>query len=214
MEQLFTHDLRPGDLMLQAPSPAAGSRAIVWLQRKAHQINPQVVHAGILFDNNYMVEALLEGITANDLRVQNAAVGYMVYRPKNGDLARRAAKCAKAMFEIHQNKGNLPYPLLKRPDKMVGALSADSGKAPEADALTKLYNRIADGETQYFYCSQFVVFVYQYAGELAGISPASIFASSAARTSPSTLAQMLVSNHAFEEAGYLMPGERIKAGRA
>jgi hypothetical protein len=211
VEQLFSRDLRPGDLMLQAHSGAATSRIIEWAQRKAHQLNSQVVHAGVLFDNNFMVEALRHGIQASDLRVQNASYGYIVYRPRSDELARRAAKCAKAMFEINQRQKNLAYPL---PHKMAGSLSANSGTAPDADEMTKLFRRIGDGAKQPFFCSHFVAFVYQYAGELAGINPAAIFAANAARVSPSTLASLLQSNSYFAEAGYVMPGERLKQAGA
>lgn len=207
MEQLFTRDLQPGDLMLQVHSGAVTSRIIEWAQRKAHQLNSQVVHAAIMFDNNFMVEALRHGIQASDLRVQNATYGYLVYRPRTEELAKRAAKCAKAMFEINQRHKNLSYPL---PHKMAGSLSANSGAAPEADEMVKLFKRIGEGAKQPFFCSQFVVFVYQFAGQLMGINPTAIFAASAAKVSPSTLASLLQTNSYFEEAGYVMAGERLK----
>jgi hypothetical protein len=187
------------------------SRIIEWAQRKAHQLNSQVVHGGVMFDSTFMVEALRHGIQASDLRVQNAAYGYIVYRPCSEDLGKRAAKCAKAMFEINQHQKNLAYPL---PHKMAGSLSANSGAAPEADEMVKLFRRISDRAKQPFFCSQFVVFVYQYAGQLVGINPASIFAASAAKVSPSTLASLLQANSYFEEAGYVMAGERLKNANA
>jgi hypothetical protein len=207
MEQLFTRDLAPGDLLLQVHSGAVTSRIIEFAQREAHQLNSQVVHAAVMFDNNFSIEALGHGIQANDMRVQNAAYGYMVYRPRADALAKRAAKCAKAMFEINQSRKNLPYPW---PHKMLGSLSADSGKADGADDMTKLFNRIRSGAKQPFFCSQFVVFVYQFAGQLIDYNPNAIFEASAARVSPSTLAALLQANSFFEEAGYLIAGERIK----
>ncbi len=207
LEQLLTRDLRPGDLMLQVNSGTVASRLIEWAQRLAHQLDSQVVHGAVMFDNNFMVEALGHGIQASDLRVQNAAYGYLVYRPRREDLAKRAAKCAKAMFEINQSHKNLSYPL---PHKMAGSLSANSGAAPGADAMVKLFNRIREGAKQPFFCSQFVVFVYQFAGQQMGYNPNAIFAASAARVSPSTLASLLQTNSYFEEAGYVMAGERLK----
>src|SRR5713226_5423470 len=158
LEQLLTRDLRPGDLMLQVNSGTVASRLIEWAQRLAHQLDSQVVHGAVMFDNNFMVEALGHGIQASDLRVQHAAYGYLVYRPRREDLAKRAAKCAKAMFEINQSHKNLSYPL---PHKMAGSLSANSGAAPGADEMVKLFNRIREGAEQPFFCSQFVVFVYE-----------------------------------------------------
>src|SRR5258708_14106454 len=75
MERLLTRDLRPGDLMLQVNSGTVASRLIEWAQRLAHQLDSQVVHGAVMFDNNFMVEALGHGIQASDLRLQNAAYG-------------------------------------------------------------------------------------------------------------------------------------------
>ncbi len=76
--------------------------------------------------------------------------------------------------------------------------------------MVKLFNRIREGAKQPFFCSQFVVFVYQFAGQQMGYNPNAIFAASAARVSPSTLASLLQTNSYFEEAGYVMAGERLK----
>jgi hypothetical protein len=206
MDQLFPRDLRPGDLMLQVNSGTVASRLIEWAQRQANQLDSEVVHGAVMFDSNFMVEALGHGIQASDLRVQNAAYGYLVYRPRREELAKRAAKCAKAMFEINQSRKNLSYPW---PHKMAGALSANGGAASGADEMTRLFNRIRDGAKQPFFCSQFVVFVYQFAGQQMGCNPNAIFAASAARVSPSTLAALLQANSYFEEAGYVMAGERL-----
>ncbi|HEX7970453.1 MAG TPA: hypothetical protein VF502_19680 [Stellaceae bacterium] len=207
MQQLFTSDLRPGDLLLQANSGSVGSRIIEWAQRHAHQLNSQVVHAAIMFDNAFVIEAVLHGIQASDLRVQRAGYGYLVYRPRRADLAKQAARCAKAMFEMNQSRKNLPY---AGPYQLAGSLSASAGTAPKADDMVRLFNRIREGEKQSLFCSQFIVFVYQFAGQLIGYSPTAIFAASAAKVSPSTLGSLLQSNPNFEEAGYVMPGERMK----
>ena len=74
--------------------------------------------------------------------------------------------------------------------------------------LDALLDRILAGRDQPFFCSQFVVYVYQWAAEQSGMSPQAIFSVSDAKASPSVLASKLVGNPHFAEAGYMLPGER------
>ncbi len=71
--------------------------------------NSEIVHAGVLFDRHYMVEALDKGAFANDLRIQNKALAYRVYRPRQPMLGATAANVVKFLFDHHQNNGTLPY---------------------------------------------------------------------------------------------------------
>jgi hypothetical protein len=205
MNQLRCKDLRAGDLMLKFNAGSLINQVIALGQQAAAQLNPQVVHAAVMFDSTYMVEASGGGIHASDLRVQNAAFGYVVYRPRNLAIANGAGTCAKMMFDIQGRHGNLKYSI----PGAVGSLFPRGGAAPQSpDAMDQLLDRILEGRTHQFFCSQFVVFVYQFVAEQNGIGASSLFPLRDAKVSPSTLASLLQANPQFGEAGYMMPNER------
>jgi hypothetical protein len=106
---LLCKDLRPGDLMLQYSSGTIAAKLISFGEWARGQANSGIIHAGIMFDNTCIVEALGGGILASDLRVQDRIYSYLVYRPVNLNLALGAANCAKMMFDIHGAQGTLAY---------------------------------------------------------------------------------------------------------
>ena len=75
-------------------------------------------------------------------------------------------------------------------------------------AMDSTLDKIVEGRTHRFFCSQFVVYVFQFVAEQNGIPAASYFALRDGKISPSTLASMLQSSTMFTEARYMMPGER------
>lgn len=204
MKQLRTRDLRPGDVLLKISDGSLVSRAISLGQNLRGQLNPRVVHAGVLFDNNYIIEAQGSGISANDLRVQNLQYGYLAYRPGQQKLGEGAGTCAKLMFDIQGRNKNLKYDLFGA----LGSLIGGQGQAKTAAAMDDLLDRILAGKGQPFFCSQFVVYVYQFVAEQCGIAATTIFGFSDAKVSPSLLASKLQGHRFFTEAGYLMPKER------
>jgi hypothetical protein len=204
MRQLRCPDLAPGDILLKISDGSLVSRAISFGQNLVGQLNPAVVHAGVLFDKTFMIEAQGGGIRANDLRVQNKPYGYLAYRPLAQNLAAGAATCAKMMFDIQHRHGNLGYNL----GGAVGSLFGGSGSAATATGMDRLLDRILEGKNHPFFCSQLVIYVYQFVGEQNGIPASSLFSQSDAKVSPSVLASSLVGHSAFQEVGYLLPGER------
>lgn len=205
MNQLRCADLRAGDLMLKFNAGSVINQAIALGQRAAAQLNPQVVHAGVMFDNIFIVEASGGGIHASDMRVQNASYGYLVYRPRSMAIANGAGTCAKMMFDIQVRHGNLKYSV----PGAVKSLFPGGGAGPRGPGdMDQLLDRILEGRTHRFFCSQFVVYVYQFVAEQNGISGASLFALPDSKVSPSTLASLLQANPHFAEAGYMMPNER------
>ena len=64
------------------------------------------------------------------------------------------------------------------------------------------------GRGHRLYCSQFVVYTFQFVAEQNNIPPARFFNANDARVSPSNLASLLQGNPNFREAGYLMPNQR------
>jgi hypothetical protein len=106
---LTRKDLKPGDIMGQFQSGSWAGRAIAFGQALKVGHNSDVVHAGILFDNIFIVEALNKGIRARDLRIQDRPYHYMVFRARNPRLAQGAADCANMMLKIHYAQKSMPY---------------------------------------------------------------------------------------------------------
>ena len=74
--------------------------------------------------------------------------------------------------------------------------------------MDALLDRILAGRNHQFFCSQFVVFVYQFVAEQCGMAAASMFNFADAKVPPSTLAATLERHPAFAEAGYVLAAER------
>lgn len=207
---LKCRDLSAGDILLKVADKSislggATSFAIQMGQSLAGAQNPGIVHAGIMFDSTYSIEAQGAGISANDLRVQNRHYGYYVYRCKDPAMARGAGTCAKMMFDIHKRHGSMKYDILGA----VGSLFGFGGGKPiTPDQMHALLDEILTGRNNGFFCSQFVVYVYQFVAEQSGKAPASIFSYSDAKATPSALAVSLVRSSAFTEVGSLLPDER------
>jgi hypothetical protein len=205
MRQLKCADLKPGDVMLKAQCGSATAKIISISQRFAGQLNPQVVHAGVMFDRTYIIEAERQGVVGRDLRIQDRSYGYIVYRPAQEPLAAGAATCAKMIFDIHQQHGTVKYNF---PGLSSAVAPVGPGKVRSASAMDELLGDILKGRGHPFYCSQFVVYIYQFVGRQNAISAGDLFDVSDARVSPSTLASLLQSNPWFNEAGFMLPNER------
>jgi len=204
MRQLKTSDLKPGDVMLKISDGSVLATAISLGQNMLGQLNPQVVHAGVMFDSTYIIEAQGSGISANDLRVQNLKYGYLVFRPGRSNFGQGAGTCAKIMFDIQMRNKNLHYNLIGA----IGSLFGCAGNAKTAADMDSLLDRILAGKGHPFFCSQFVVYVYQFVAEQNGIPAAQLFNLSDAKVSPSVLASLLQGSAFFNEAGYMMPNQR------
>ena len=204
MQQLRTRDLKPGDLMLKASDGSFLAKAISLGQNLVGQLNPKIVHAGVMFDNTYIIEAQGSGIAANDLRIQNKHYGYLVHRPVRSNFGQGAGTCAKIMFDIQMRNKNLKYNLIGA----IGSLFGGSGKATTPADMDSLLDRILAGKGHPFFCSQFVVYVYQFVAEQNGVHASQLFNLNDAKVSPSVLASKLHGSSFFTEAGYMMPDER------
>lgn len=207
---LKCRDLAPGDILLKVSDGSLTSHAIGFGQSLVGQRNAQFIHAGLMFDRTYMIEAQAGGISANDLRVPrskgkgNRGFGYLVFRCTHQNLAAGAGTFAKVMFDVHKSGRNLKYAYAGA----VGSLGGPAGRAPGRTAMDEMMDRILAGRSHRFFCSQFVVMVYQFTAEQNGIPAATVFRDADRSVSPSTLAGRLDGNPMFREAGYLMPDER------
>ncbi len=204
MQQLRCHDLRAGDILLKVSDGSILSKGIQFGQRAVGGANSGVVHAGLMFDSTYVIEAQGAGISANDLRVQNLHYGYHVFRCHNDSVSAGAGTCAKMMFDIHQGGQNLGYTVWGA----IGSLFGGAGTAASRSDMDALLDRILQGRQHRFFCSQFVVFVYQFVAEQCGLPAATMFSSHDAKVEPSELAASLQRSSQFAETGYLMPEQR------
>lgn len=204
MKQLFCRDLKPGDILLKMATTSFTHKVIQFAQTFARQPNAFLGHAALALDTQFCIEAQASGISANHLAMKNKDCGYLVYRPRNAALGQGAATAAKLLFDIHQRQGNLRYGAVGA----VKSLFGQPGTAKSADTMEALLDKVLAGKGQPFFCSQFVVYVYQWAARQSGIPAERVFNISDAKVSPSVLASKLVGNAGFSEAGYMMPNER------
>jgi hypothetical protein len=109
------------------------------------------------------------------------------------------------MFDINQTQHSLRYNFIGGSQAL---LPLSAGTAKSADAMDDLLTQILSGHDHRFICSQFVVYVYQFAGSQCGMSPSQLFTGNDARVSPSTLAVKLQHNAFFKEIGYMLPNDR------
>ena len=204
MKQLLCRDLKPGDILLKMATTSFTHKLITFAQNYAGQPNAFLGHAAVALDTQFCIEAQAAGISGNHLAMKNKDCGYIVYRPKSAELGQGAATAAKLLFDIHQKQGNLSYGA----KGAVKSIFGPPGTAKSADEMEALLDKILAGKGQPFFCSQFVVYVYQWAARQSGIPAEEVFDVSDAKASPSVLASKLVGNPCFAEAGYMMPNER------
>jgi hypothetical protein len=204
-KQLRSADLAPGDILLQYNqskwSNVAG-KAIAFGQAMVGDRNSEIVHAGVMFDRSYMIEALAHGVTGSDIRIQNKAYAYRVFRPRNPMLGKTEGNVVKFLFDHHQSHGTMPY-------AWVGAVTSLGAAGPmSADNVDKMMDDILALKPTPFFCSQFVVMTYQLAAAQMRLAPKSVFALDDANMPPSRLAMACESSAAFENIGYLEPNIR------
>jgi hypothetical protein len=204
MKQLRCADIRPGDIFLKLNDGKFSNKIITLGQKLAGQLNSQLTHAAIAFDRTITIEAQKVGVTANDLRVQTLKLGYIIYRPTNPLLGQAAATTAKVLLDVQHQHKKLSYSFTGA----AGSLTSTKGAPMTRSKMDAFVDKVLEGKAHPFFCSQFVVFVYQFAAEQCGFPAATLFKLSDAKVSPSTLASALLSNSNFQEAGYMIAGER------
>lgn len=204
MKQLKCKDLKAGDIMLKADD---GSRinAIIKLGQKAFgERNAYVTHAGLMYDNVYIIESQREGVVASDLRGSDD-YGYIVFRSKNQALASGAAQMAKILFDAHKGKKNLKYGLL---NAALSLIKGDKNSAGDKE-MEKVIEKIVGNGKHKFFCSQLVAFIYQFTARQNGLKAEDVINLHDSLVSPSRLAELLLQNNEmFEQVGYMMPKER------
>ena len=74
--------------------------------------------------------------------------------------------------------------------------------------MDALLDRVLSGKNTPFFCSMFVVYVYQFVAAQSGMPASSLFNDAAGKTPPTKLASMLSTHAKFSELGWLLPGQR------
>jgi len=232
MKQLLCRHLKPGDILLKMATGSLSHKFIQFGQRFRGQPNDFLAHAAIALDTQFAIEAQAVGVTANHLAMKNKDCGYIVYRCTNQSLGLGAAMAAKVLLDInlppkpeyrHHERAH-PRPMgrtqvkpdERKPSGMMkydawGAIKSVFGQSPPpktAAEIDTLLDNVLQGRGHRFFCSQFVVFVYQFAALQSGLPAESVFPRADTKVSPSALASMLQGNRYFREAGYMMPNER------
>src|SRR5215472_836378 len=209
-------ELCPGDIMCQFYSNNSltsflTGRIIAFGQLVTGNHHCNIVHAGIMFDSIYSIEALNKGIRARDLRIQNVNERYLVFRPVNKNLAQGAADCANMMVKIHfaqrgphAKNGPMPYDAKGAVKSIFGTGNGPMGPA----AMDSLLDKILAAQEHPFFCSQFVVFVYQFVAEQSGLRAASLFNLADPKVPPARLASYMDTSPNFQFVGELAPGVR------
>src|SRR3954465_7764389 len=104
-KQLRCADLAGGDIMLQYSQGNVPGKLIAFGQAMVGDRNTEFIHAGVMFDKSYMIEAIGRGLSGADIRVTNRALAYRVYRPRNRALGTTEGNVAKFLFDHHQSHG-------------------------------------------------------------------------------------------------------------
>lgn len=190
--------------MVQYSGGSAVARAITFGQWARGMSHASLVHAGIMFDNHYMIQALKDGIVGTDIRVDDVQCAYEVYRTVNPNLAAGAANCAKMMLDIHAAHGTLKYSVVGAVTSLVGSSSVKT-----TTGMDNLLTDILGSKGHPFFCSQFVTYVYQFVAEQNGIAASRLFNAGDAKMSPAALASSMDRNAGyFTHVGFMRAGER------
>ncbi|HEY1647510.1 MAG TPA: hypothetical protein VGF96_06000 [Terracidiphilus sp.] len=202
--QLYGRDLRSGDILLQVNTGTMTHQVIRFGQKLMGRGNEEIIHAGIMFDNRFIIESAGRGIAANDIYLQDKPYAFQVYRCQNADLARGAGTCAKMFMDMHKNSGAMKY----NAEGALGSIFSKPGAPRTREQMDQAFDRMIKGLSHPFFCSQFVVFVYQFAAEQSGIVAGKLFPFADACVPPSVLATSLKTHPQFRETGYLMENQR------
>jgi hypothetical protein len=200
---LLCRDLKAGDIMVQESLNNVAGKVIAFGQKQFGHANANFVHAGIMYDSSYILEALGSGIASNDIRVGTRSCGYSVFRPKNSQLATIAANFGKLLFDSHGARHKLSYSVLGA----IGSLGSE--KSPKTTGeVDKMVDKIFGSRGKTFFCSQFVVVTYQIAGGQIGMPPASVFSLDDGAVSPARLETLLQTSRVFDKVGVMEPNKR------
>ncbi len=115
-----------------------------------------------------------------------------------------AGACAKMLFDIQHQHHSMKYNLFGT----IGTLFGSTGTPKTPQDMETLLDDVLAGTQRRMFCSQLVVYVYQFVAQQSGMAASQVFNISDAKASPSLLASSLQNNAAFQEVGYMISNER------
>ncbi len=193
--------LRPGDVLFKYGTNHPVAVMIKLLTRS------EFSHAAVVAESRHeVIEANGKGINRNDLRTENLHFEYEVYRCKDESLARGAANAADLVVAINEAKqgraARYNYKdFLKFPIWKLNASNADfRTDAGFEEGLAEMLN----GGGMTFFCSQFVVYCYQWAARQKGLNALDVLHTGDRVTTPVKLHGIVSTSNRFTHVGRML----------
>ena len=210
MPQIHCSDLHAGDIMLKVSDGSLTSKIISGGQSVFGKVNKDIVHAGVMADQETIVEAQAAGVSSNSLMLedQNYKYAYYVFRCTDGAVAQGAGDCAKLLADTHREAEVLPYSKLKAALSLFGG---GGGQSRSRIDLDQFWTGIFEGSSTGLFCSQLVVLIYQLVGEqfrISGTVKPTLFSQNDKKMNPADLASALNASPNFVEVGWMFSRER------
>lgn len=205
IKQFKCKNLRPGDILLKVSDQSWLNWFIEnmqWVFGKSQ--NSSVTHAGLCYDSTHIIEVQDTGIVSDDLTKENKPYGYIVFRCKNENLAKGAAEFARILADVSGESKNIKYAFLDA----LCAVREGTESANDKKGLEERIEKILTNQRHDFFCSQLVVFIYQFVAEQNKIKASDVFKLKDSLVAPSALGAQLADSKLFDEVGYMMPNER------
>jgi hypothetical protein len=203
--------LSPGDVLLKYGDASVTSVLIVTIQNGWHILKPTFfVHAALVAgpeDDLHALEMSGEGLFYNSLSTTNRRYAYEVFRPKADRFAGEAAALARPLAELAEKDKDhvIPYNY----EEMALSLTSFEDLVTQPDFEAQ-YKRLCTpgvardlASKRKFYCSQFVVWLYQ--GAKYRTSPDEPLWSTSEHVSPAIMAWQMKRKHPdrWQHVGHL-----------
>ncbi|MBI5715336.1 MAG: hypothetical protein HZC38_18215 [Chloroflexi bacterium] len=201
-------DLRAGDVLVKYDDGSGTNTTIASIQQENPASAYWFVHAALVtdkFSNLHALEMSGEGLVANDLTGHNKGFEYEVFRPKNSRIGETAARLIGDLAVRGQREKSAEYNFLG-----LTKLIADFDNMVTAEEFNVGYQHMLDGRhDEKYYCSQFVVWLYQGAKYRSG-QPDNLWGDISVHIGPPRLAKIMKFNlpQSWEHVGYLAAGKR------
>jgi hypothetical protein len=201
-------DLRAGDVLVKYNDGSATNTTIAAIQQENPASAYWFVHAALVtdkFSNLHAVEMSGEGLVSNDLSGHNKNMEYEVFRPKNPKIGEAAARLIGDLAVHGHREKSAEYNFLG-----LTKLIADFDKMVTEEEFNVGYQHMLDGRhDEKYYCSQFVVWLYQGAKYRSG-QPDNLWGDISVHIGPPRLAKIMKFNlpQSWEHVGYLAAGKR------
>lgn len=163
-------DMRVGDVLLEHSQGHAVQRLIkageALFSRNVHGGSSDIVHAALYVGDaggrQYVMESTGDGLNRND--ITNTGVSYEVYRYVDSGVAEIAAAVAES-YVCEAQKGGEAYGTYAYSKSLGSVFSSSSRGSGAVTAESGLWGASQHPPSTSFYCSNFVVRVFQAAGQ-------------------------------------------------